>query len=289
MIPAADKPHVDQFVREGVVVVPRAINPTTAESWVREAFARLEIDEHDPATWAGKNGLQARTHETPLAEIAPTAWAVICDLLGGADAIDPRTAIAHDGFNLNSDRGADEPWQPPSAAAGGWHKDGWFFKHFLDSPEQALLVLMIWRDIEPRSGGTFYAPDSIPLVIRDLAKHPEGVEPGHPFAACIGDCRDFREVTAKAGDIVIMHPYTLHAPSRNPSGRIRVMNNKVISLKEPLRFDRPNGQYTPLERTFLNALGVDRYPFAITGERERDPDFGPLSKYRERQAAAAAK
>jgi hypothetical protein len=30
----------------------------------------------------------------------------------------------------------------------GWHNDGDFFVHFLDSPEQALLVIPLWSDSE---------------------------------------------------------------------------------------------------------------------------------------------
>ena len=31
----------------------------------------------------------------------------------------------------------------------GWHNDGDFFVHFLDSPQQALLVIPLWSDIVP--------------------------------------------------------------------------------------------------------------------------------------------
>ena len=32
------------------------------------------------------------------------------------------------------------------------------FRHYLDSPEQGLLMLTYWGDVGPRSGGTFIAP-----------------------------------------------------------------------------------------------------------------------------------
>ena len=56
----------------------------------------------------------------------------------------------------------------------GWHKDGDFFRHFLDSPEQGLLTFVLWSDIEPRGGGTFVAADSVPVVARTLAAAPGG-------------------------------------------------------------------------------------------------------------------
>ena len=34
-------------------------------------------------------------------------------------------------------------------------------------------------------------------------------------------------------------------------------------------FDRPDGNYSPIERAALNALGMSRLEFRPTGERER--------------------
>ena len=203
-------------------------------------------------------------------------WAAICELLGGAAQIDARTHEFSDNFNLNFDNGADESWRGPGPDSPGWHKDGWFFRHFLDSPEQALLCLVIWRDIEPRSGGTFYAPDSVPLICRELLQHPEGLKHNHDWSQFIHQCEDFREVIAEAGDVIILHPYMLHAASQNSSGRVRFMNNKVVSLKEPMNFNRPAGDYTALEASILHALGMDSLDFQITGERKRSEDFSQM-------------
>jgi hypothetical protein len=56
-------------------------------------------------------------------------------------------------------------------------RDGDFFRHFLDSPEQALLVIPLFADIQPRGGGTYIAPDGIPKVAKYLLEHPEGTYP----------------------------------------------------------------------------------------------------------------
>jgi hypothetical protein len=45
--------------------------------------------------------------------------------------------------------------------------DGDFFVHFLDSPEQALLVIPLWSDIVPKGGGTVICADGI----KPIAKH----------------------------------------------------------------------------------------------------------------------
>jgi hypothetical protein len=49
-----------------------------------------------------------------------------------------------------------------------WHNDGDFFVHFLDSPEQALLVIPLWSDIEPKGGGTAVCVDGIKYIAKHL-------------------------------------------------------------------------------------------------------------------------
>lgn len=40
------------------------------------------------------------------------------------------------------------------------------FKHFLDSGEQALIVITLLNDIEPRAGGTYVAEDGLSAVCK---------------------------------------------------------------------------------------------------------------------------
>lgn len=134
-----------------------------------------------------RNGGCAATHGVSLlaaspghesaagADVAPRAWAAICDLVGGAQRVKQGADYSFgDSFIINFHHGADQPWEPPSPRVAGWHKDGDFFRHFLDSPEQGLLTIVLWSDIAPRSGGTFAATDSVRPIAQYLADHPEG-------------------------------------------------------------------------------------------------------------------
>ena len=49
-----------------------------------------------------------------------------------------------------------------------WHNDGDFFVHFLDSPEQALLVIPLWSDIVSKAGGTAICTDGIKHIAKLL-------------------------------------------------------------------------------------------------------------------------
>ena len=169
-------------------------------------------------------------------------------------------------FNLGNDR----PWQSPSAAAGGWHKDGSYFRHFLDSREQALLPIVMWSDMRHQGGATFIAPDSVRIIARKLADHPEGVAPGEfNFPEIISRCTQFEEVTGQAGDMAIIHPFMLHASSQNVTGIPRFMSNPPVVLKEPMNLNRENpDDFSLLERATLHYLSVDRLDFRPTAPRD---------------------
>ena len=93
----------------------------------------------------------------------------------------------------------------------------------------------------------------------------------HPnlFGKLIHKCGSFEEITGKIGDVFLIHPYTLHAASGNPSGRARFITNPAVSLNEPMCFDRPDGDYSLVEQSVLNALDVPSLDWEITSERER--------------------
>ena len=125
-----------------------------------------------------------------ISEVSRKAWGAICDLLGGVDRIRDNPTWG-DSFIINFSFGKDSPWQQPSREVSGWHKDGDFFRHFLDNPEQGLLTIVIWSDILPQSGGIFIAPDSIEHVARFLKQNPQGVLPDVGFGDHIEKCDIF--------------------------------------------------------------------------------------------------
>lgn len=47
---------------------------------------------------------------------------------------------------------------------------GDWFTHFLDSPEQALLIIPLFTDIKPKGGGTVICTDSVKLVAERLVR-----------------------------------------------------------------------------------------------------------------------
>jgi hypothetical protein len=270
--PALSKEQIDHFLQRGYVVIPDCFSREFAEEWTTAAFRRLGYDPRNPSTWEQEIVHMPASERLPMQEIAPKAWQAACQLLGGEERVMP--CSWGNSMIVNFRKGADVPWQSPSPQSGGWHKDGDFFRHFLDSPEQGLLTIVIWSDIQPRGGGTFVACDSVAHVARLLAAHPEGVMPsGAPeasFSSLIHQCREFVELTGSVGDVALIHPFVLHASSQNHSGRARFITNPPISLKEPMRFDRQNAaDFSPVEQAILRGLGVERLEFHPAAPRER--------------------
>lgn len=261
--------QVEQFLNQGFVVLRGAFSEEQAKAWCKETWPRLGYDPQDRSTWAQSRIHMPTLNALDVRQFAPRAFGAICELCGGEERIN--TARWGDGFIVNL--GAEdhpETWEPPSAKVSGWHKDGDFFRHFLDSPEQGLLTIVLWSEVQPRGGATFVAADSVPVVARFLAEHPEGVAPdAFDFSRLIAQCSQFLEATGRAGDVYLMHPYLLHASSKNALRLPRLITNPPVHLKEPMCFHRPDGNYSLVEGAVLRGLGVEHLDFAPSAPRER--------------------
>ena len=261
---------VAQFIRKGYVKIEKAFPKHVAKEWTDRCFERLGYDPADKSTWVEQRIHMGGDQFVDVKEFAPRVYDAICDLVGGEERLG-KPCRWSDHFIVNLGVRADEPWQPASPETPGWHKDGDFFRHFLDSPEQGLLVFVNWTDVVHLGGPTYIATDSVPVIAKYLAAHPEGVLPNaFDFPARIAECHEFEEATSEAGDVYLLHPFLLHAASQNPLRLIRIITNPPVHLNEPLQLDRENPEdYSPVELAVLAALGVDRYPFTAQAPRER--------------------
>jgi hypothetical protein len=218
------------------------------------------------------------------AEFAPRAWQAICELCGGEDRIAPASRMWKDSLiaNLGTAEHEGKPLAPQDLPR--WHVDGDFFVHYLDSPEQGLLVVPLFTDILPGGGATMICPEAIPKIARHLYEHPEGVSPrmtprGEPdfksekdlawYCNVAKGCTHFVEACGKTGDVFLLHPLMLHSASRNTLRNVRLITNPPVSLNKPHVFDREDGDYSLVELATLRALGKERLPgWKIAGPRE---------------------
>jgi hypothetical protein len=261
--------QVRHFLDKGYILLHDCFSRQAAEEHTTTIWTRLGYDRDDPATWEEPSIHMPAHRQLDVSAFAPKAWDAVCDLVGGEDRI-AQPYTWGDGFVVNLWQGADRPWSPASPQSPGWHKDGDFFRHFLDSPEQGLLTLVLWSDVRHQGGATFVAADSVGPVARHLAAHPEGVLPGElPISELVGQCTEFVEATGRVGDVFLLHPYVLHAKAQNLLRLPRFITNPPVHLAEPMRFDRPDpADFSLIERAVLRGLGVDRFEFTRAAPRE---------------------
>lgn len=275
--------QVQSFLDNGYLVVKGCVDLDIAQSWIDHAYERLGYTPGDPTTWQKDIVWLDHAHQLPIPEVAPRAWDALLDVIGGEERLEKRVMYiesAHfssidsflwsDAFVANFRFGADRTWEPPSPDIRGWHKDGSYFRHFLDSREQALLPVVCWSDMRHQGGATFIAPDSVRVIAQYLAERPEGVVPSDfDFKNLIRQCERFEELTGEAGDFIIMHPFMLHASSQNVLGVPRFMTNPPVVLKEPMNFNRDSpDEFSLLERATLHYLGKERLDFRPAHIRE---------------------
>eukprot|EP01051_Picozoa_sp_SAG22_P023898 SAG22_NODE_6373_length_865_cov_0.821149_1_plen_248_part_10 len=170
----------EHFLDHGFVLVKGAFSRGLAAEVVEQSWTILRenaaIVREDPESWKAMPYVRpaGSGRRIVLGEEAPRAQRAQLDLLGGAERVQGGLGALtwSDGTVANLCKDGGRPWPAPCAEMDGWHWDGWDFYHYLDSPEQALLVVPLFSDIAPRSGGTLLATDSIGVVARFLARHP---------------------------------------------------------------------------------------------------------------------
>ena len=296
-----------QFVVNGYVVVKEAFSKELAQENCESAWCELEsdhaIDRDKPESWStpipGKRGpvSYVRTRGTgfrvPLKRKQPRAFYAQTDVIGGPSRLpaDGQKLVWGDQAIGNLGIEGDPRWQPPSPRQPGWHKDGWHFRHFLNSPEQGLLTVPLYSDIHKSSGGTYVAVDSLKPVARMLESVPSGLHPdsvqgaGYLIPGLIEQCSNFIELTGNAGDMVLLHPFMLHRVSINPTTRPRFIANMALVLKSPMQLKRRHDEtYSLVELAILNALEEESldywtsretkpfkpFPFRDEDERQRE-------------------
>jgi len=210
------------------------------------------------------------------------AYHAIGELLGGEERVETGDkwrgwAGWSDGLIVNI---GTEYWEKTDIHPkdlDNWHTDGDWFKHFLDTPEQGLLVITLYSDVNSRGGATYICEDALDHVAQWLYDRPQGTniwlkdEDGKRALDCIQTCSRFTEMTGKKGDVILMHPLMPHSSAKNHNRNIRIISNPAVSVTEPFNFNREDpSEYSLVELKTLKALGKTSLPgWHITTPREQ--------------------
>ncbi|KAI1660360.1 hypothetical protein F4813DRAFT_386562 [Daldinia decipiens] len=279
----------DFFLENGYLKLSNCFTHEQAASVTEGVWTRLGMSPTDKSTWTAEKTNMPSHRTFDCAEFAPKAWRAICELCGGEDRVSPASRHWRDSLIVNLGTAEREGRPVPPRELANWHVDGDFFVHYLDSPEQALLVIPLFTDVVSEGGGTMLCPPAIDRVAKHLYEHPEGVSPrmvprAHPdfpreknlewYMAIARGCADtdFVEATGVVGDVYLLHPLMMHSATSNARRAVRIITNPPVSIREPFRFDRPSGEeYSLVERKTIAAVGgLEKLKgWRITTPRER--------------------
>lgn len=241
--------EIEQFIENGYVLLRDAFPREVAAEIRKCLWKELGLSPDDPSQWT-KNVIHIKKvfSEPPFCDAYSDRVLRAFDALLGAGRYEPRNSlgwwpVAFPGFEA-------PPWKPPT---NGWHVDGIQFHHRVNSRDQGLLPIFVLSDIGPGDGGTCFRVGSHKVTARILAAaEPDGLEV-HELcrrvdAAATGPVI---ETNGRAGDVLMMHPFMIHARSPNTGRSVRFICNPCISFKEPMNLTQPT---SPVEITIARAL-----------------------------------
>ncbi|KAF0699984.1 Aste57867_9464 [Aphanomyces stellatus] len=253
--------EVDHFVTHGYVMLRNAFPEDVAAACREFLWNRMDKDgvkEHDCASWPEKHWISESYDDAtgaPWTEVLTPRLKRAMDQLCGKDRWNQEDLVC--GWWVITFPGhAMPPWAP----AGHWHVDGARYVHHLDSKESGLLPIFLFSDIDPSDGGTALAPGSHVNVAHILEEAiPHGMKGGQVSAAAKSwvyqNKKQWVEVQGRAGDVMLTHPFLVHARSKNCGSRVRFMCNPNVGLKEPMRFDREDdAEHSAVEAAVVEAL-----------------------------------
>jgi hypothetical protein len=162
------KEQVESFMRHGFLRLEGCFSVEKAQEWTATVWQRLDMDPNDKSTWNCERVNMFTHRRESVTTFAPKAWKAMCELLGGEDRVSKESATWGDGLIVNLGTPEWEGKYPHPRELDGWHVDGDFFIHYLDSREQGLLVIPLFTDIKNNAGGTMICSDAIPFIAKHL-------------------------------------------------------------------------------------------------------------------------
>jgi hypothetical protein len=243
--------EAEQFIDKGYVVIRNAFPRELADAILPWVWEQMALSPTDRTGWTRHTVHLKTFYRGGLFEQVYTQRlrSAVDDLLGDERWVVPDRSgwwpCRFPGF-------AVKPWVPPES---GWHVDG-IHQHHLTSPDQGLLGIMIFSEIEPGDGGTAISLGSHHGAARILADaEPAGLTPGQISERVNALPKtQVLEVTGSPGDIALMHPFMLHCASPNTGDKVRIVTNKTFPLKQPMNLSRQTEtDYSLVERAILRA------------------------------------
>jgi hypothetical protein len=257
--PALGAAQIEHFIESGFVTIEAAFPRELAEQGRAILWRDTGCDPDDPTTWT-----------RPVIRLG--------DYPGGPFAAAANTSVLHRAFDQLVGAGRWLPRgslgtfpvrfpSPEDPGDAGWHVDASFGTEDPDfmswrvnivSKGRALLMLFLFSDVGEDDAPTRIRVGSHREMARLLA--PAGAEglslremAAKGFGAS-GDDQPEALATGEAGTVYLCHPFLVHAAQPHRGTRPRFMAQPSLLPAEPLKLERPDGAYSPVEQAIRIAL-----------------------------------
>lgn len=246
--------QIRQFIEDGYLLLRGAFPHELAESVIPTVWKELGMNPDDPSAWNSPIVILKKVLEKqPFPQIHTERYLGAIDDLCGSGRWGATRGVGH--WPILLPGFASPPWRPPK---DGWHVDGKSERHRINSPDLGLTNIELFSDIEPGGGGTGVRIGSHRCTARIFAEaEPEGLTLNELIlrADAATEHLPVVEVNGNAGDVILMHPLTVHASSPNTSDRARIAAVKLVRLHEPMNLTRPDAaDYSPVEQAIVDVL-----------------------------------
>ena len=247
--------EVQRFIKDGYLMVRGAFSGELARQIVPVVWSELEIDEKDRSTWRTPVVMLKKVLERPpFPRVYSERYRGAIGDLCGHGRWSASQGVGHWIILLP---GFAKPRRRIPRAH--WHTDVSLDHPQLDKPDLGLVTVEFFSDIDPGGGGTAIRVGSHAYVIRMIRRAREpGLESNQNFTDRIESATNHLplvEATGKAGDVLMMHPFTIHAVNANLGNRPRIAAIKLIRMNDTLNLEpRKAGDQSPVEAAIVNAL-----------------------------------
>jgi hypothetical protein len=252
--------QVEQFIADGFVRIDRAFPRALAEQGRAIVWRDLPCDPNDPTTWVRPVIRLAGYGHEPFRQAinTPVLHGAFDRLVGAGRWVSRREPGS---FVVRFPH-------PDDPGDAGWHVDVSFPGEDCDPNEKhdfsawrvnvtsrgrALLMLFLFSDVGPDDAPTRIRVGSHVDIARFLEPAGEAGRSRMNLDA-IGADRPLASATGEAGTVYLCHPFLVHAAQKHHGATPRFMAQPPLAPAEPLRLQREDGAYSPVEVAIRRAL-----------------------------------
>jgi hypothetical protein len=254
--------QIQQFIDDGFVRIDEAFPRQLADACRTILWRDLPCDPDEPKTWTRPVVRLGWYGDPPFREAANTFLLhAAFDQLVGRGRWRPRTNLGSFPVRFPSD-------EDPGDA--GWHIDTSFpgphsnleerhdfsdWRANVTSRGRALLMLFLFSDVGESDAPTRIKAGSHLDIARVLAPAGEAGMSNAVLAPHLAEIdRPVVLATGRAGTVYLCHPFLVHAAQMHHGATPRFLAQPPLHPAVPLRIDRPNGDYSPVELAIRKAL-----------------------------------